>query len=96
MDAPWQGDANGWVTTLKKARAAGLQTNLELASIAPERLAALVRPCLPHLDLLVVNDHEIGGIAGIETVRGRQDRCRPPVSAAAKAVLEHGRHGQSS
>ncbi len=41
MDAAWNGDANGWVATLKKARAAGLQTNLELASIAPERLAAL-------------------------------------------------------
>ena len=56
MDAPWAGEANGWVATLKKARAAGLKTNLELASIAPDRLAALVRPCLPHLDLLIVND----------------------------------------
>jgi sugar/nucleoside kinase (ribokinase family) len=89
MDAPWQGDANGWVTTLKKARAAGLQTNMELASLAPERLAALLRPCLPHLDLLVVNDHEIAGIAGIETVvDGRTDVAA--CEAAAKAVLDMG------
>ena len=89
MDGPWGDDANGWVTTLKKARAAGLVTNIELASIAPERLTALVRPCLPHLDLVVVNDHEIGGIAGIETVpdhRTDVDAC----IAAAKTVLAGG------
>ena len=68
MDAP-QGDAaNGWVATLCAARAAGFLTSLELASVAPERLAALVRPCLPHLDYLVVNDTEIGALAGRVTV----------------------------
>ena len=89
MDGPWDGDANGWVTTLRKARAAGLLTNIELASIAPERLTALVRPCLPYLDLVIVNDHEIGGIAGIETVRDHRtdvDAC----IAAAKAVVAEG------
>ncbi len=89
MDGGWAGEANGWVATLKKARAAGLETNLELASIAPERLAALVRPCLPHLDLLVVNDSEIAGIAGIETVgdgKTDPDAC----IAAAKAALALG------
>ncbi|HET7716510.1 MAG TPA: carbohydrate kinase family protein [Bauldia sp.] len=93
MDGPWQGDANGWVTTLKQAKAAGLVTNLELASIAPERLAALVRPCLPHLDLLVVNDAEIGGIAGIETVRNGTTDTEACVMAARKALemgaMEH-------
>ena len=34
-----------------------------------ERLAALVRPCLPHLDYLIVNDVEMGAIAGIATLR---------------------------
>jgi sugar/nucleoside kinase (ribokinase family) len=89
MDAPWKDEANGWVATLKKAQASGIRTNMELASIAPERLAALVRPCLPHLDLLVVNDHEIAGIAGLQTVRnGKAD----PVAceAAARAVLAMG------
>jgi sugar/nucleoside kinase (ribokinase family) len=68
MDAPWQGEANGWVAVLKKARAAGLMTNLELVSVAPPRIAALAQPCLPYLDLLVVNDHEAGAIAGEQTV----------------------------
>jgi sugar/nucleoside kinase (ribokinase family) len=89
MDAPQAGEANGWVIVLKKARAAQLATNMELASIAPRRLGALVRPCLPYLDLLVVNDHEIGGIADIETVKDGRTQigaCR----AAAETVLSLG------
>lgn len=68
MDAPWQGEVNGWVAVLKKARAAGLLTNIELVSIEPSRIAALARPCLPYLDMMVVNDHEIGAVAGEKTV----------------------------
>lgn len=89
MDGPWGSDANGWVTTLRKARAAGFACNLELASIHPERIGELVRPCLPHLDYLIVNDAEIGGIAGIETVR---ERVTSPQACleAAQAALEQG------
>ncbi|MCT7378165.1 carbohydrate kinase family protein [Chelativorans salis] len=64
LDAPWSGEANGWVSVLRKARAAGIKTNLELCSIPAERLAGLVRPCLPYLDSLIVNDFEIAAIAG--------------------------------
>lgn len=86
MDAPWQDEPSGWVAVLKKALAAGLTTNIELVSIAPERIAELVRPCLPHLDLIVVNDHEAGGVAGTATVRGGAAdpaACR----LAAEAIL---------
>jgi sugar/nucleoside kinase (ribokinase family) len=89
MDAPWHGEANGWVAALKQARAAGLMTNLELCSIAPDRLAALIRPCLAHLDLLIVNDHEIGAVAGIDTV-SKSVADIPACLAAAKAVLARG------
>ena len=89
MDGAWHDDANGWVATLRKARAASLKTNMELASIAPQRLAALVRPCLPHLDLLVVNDHEIAGIAAVDAVRDGNTDLSACV-AAAKAVLAMG------
>ena len=82
MDGPWGDDANGWVATLRAARAAGFLTSLELASIAPERIAAIVRPCLPHLDLLIVNDSEIGALSGEATLRdGGTD-----VEACARAV----------
>ncbi len=89
MDAPWNDDANGWVTVLRRARAAGLETNMELASVAAEKLAEVVRPCLAHLDMLIVNDFEIGAIAGNATAaEGRADleRC----VEAAKAVMEWG------
>jgi sugar/nucleoside kinase (ribokinase family) len=69
LDAPWQGDANGWLTLLKKARSAGMITNFELVMIEPKRLAGILHPCLPHLDYLVVNDWEIGALAGEATYK---------------------------
>jgi sugar/nucleoside kinase (ribokinase family) len=89
LDAPWRDEPNGWVAVLKKARAAGLQTNLELASIDRGLMARLVAPCLPHLDFLIVNDMEIGAIAGVETIvdgASDKDACL----RAARAVLERG------
>lgn len=89
LDAPWQGEPSGWVAVLRSARAAGLQTNMELASIDPGLMARLVAPCLPHLDFLIVNDMEIGAIAGVETIRaGAPDR--QACAHAARAVLERG------
>ena len=67
MDAPFAGEPNGWVAVLGKARAAGLRTNMELASVAPDTIARLIRPCLPLLDFLIINDVEIGALAGMAT-----------------------------
>ncbi|MDQ0471192.1 carbohydrate kinase family protein [Labrys wisconsinensis] len=86
MDAPWQGDANGWVTVLKRARAAGLETNLELASVERERLSALAHACLPHLDMLIVNDTEIGAIGGEDTVQGGVTDVEACIRAARSAL----------
>lgn len=89
MDSPWRGDSNGWVTVLKAARASGLETNLETITIAPDRLAALVTPCLPHLDYLVVNDFEIGAICGIET-RGVAGTDLVAVRKAMETTMRRG------
>ncbi|UVC08580.1 carbohydrate kinase family protein [Rhizobium sp. TH2] len=89
MDAAWQDDENGWVTVLKAARRVGLETNLELCTVTPERLRGLILPCLPHLDTLIVNDSEIGALAEMVTVRdGRTDveAC----TAASAAILGQG------
>lgn len=89
LDAPWQDEPSGWVAVLRKARAAGLQTNMELASVDRDLMARLVAPCLPHLDFLIVNDMEIGAIAGVETIlAGAPDR--QACTRAARAVLERG------
>ncbi|MBV1703743.1 MAG: carbohydrate kinase family protein [Hyphomicrobiales bacterium] len=89
MDRACEGEVNGWAATLKAARRAGLATDLELVSIAADRLAALALPCLPHLDLLVVNDFEIGALAGVET---RRDGVADPagVTAALRAIMSTG------
>jgi sugar/nucleoside kinase (ribokinase family) len=90
MDRPWSGEANGWVATLRKARAAGLKTDLELMTISAERIAALGRPCLPHLDTLIVNDFEIGALTGRETRRRDGSTDIEAVSAAIGAALDEG------
>ncbi|URK89388.1 hypothetical protein LP421_33755 (plasmid) [Rhizobium sp. RCAM05350] len=62
LDTHQQSDENGWSQILQKAKAAGIKTNLELASIEPETMRRIVFPCLHHLDMLVVNDLEIGSL----------------------------------
>ncbi len=68
MDQPWEDDASGWITVLRKARVAGLKTNLELVSVDEQTIHRMGRPCLAELDYLIINDTEIGGLAGIPTV----------------------------
>ena len=90
MDRRWQGEANGWVAVLRKARAAGLGANLELMTTRAERLAELGRPCLPHLDCLIVNDYEIGALAGLKTRRADGSTDPAAVARAIDAALALG------
>ena len=90
MDVPWRGDASGWVAVLRKARAVGLAANLELMTTRAERLAGLGRPCLPHLNWLIVNDYEIGALAGLETRRADGSTDPAAVARAIDATLALG------
>jgi sugar/nucleoside kinase (ribokinase family) len=63
MDAP-SAHGNGFAEALARARAAGLRTNLELVCVEPERIRALARPCLPHLDTIIINELEAAAITG--------------------------------
>jgi len=90
MDAPWRGDANGWVAVLEAAKRAGLMTNLEMKTTSAERLARLCRPCLPHLDYLIVNDFEIGALANVQTRRADGSTDVAAVKRAIAAALERG------
>jgi sugar/nucleoside kinase (ribokinase family) len=65
MDAA-TADGNGWSTLLRHARSAGMHTNMELVSLAPERLAEVAVPCLPHLSSIVVNELEAGALTSID------------------------------
>jgi sugar/nucleoside kinase (ribokinase family) len=73
------------VATLRAARVAGLQTNIELMTTAASRLAALARPCLPHLDLVIVNDFEVGAIVERRT---RRTDGATDVAAVSRAIDE--------
>ncbi len=90
LDSDWQGSANGWQAVLKKAKAAGLQTNLELVSISPQHIFNIASPCLAWLDSLIVNEYEVGALAQMATTdsvgKPDADRCL----AAAKQVLSRG------
>lgn len=89
LDAPCGEHANGWAATLEKAQAAGYQTNMELISMAPERIRELAHPCLPHLDTIIINDVEVGALADLKTVtNGATDLVA--VEDAALKTLELG------
>jgi sugar/nucleoside kinase (ribokinase family) len=90
MDVPCRGQANGWVAVLKAAKGAGLLTNLEMMTTSAERLAELGRPCLPHLDFLIVNDYEIGALAGVATRRADGSTDVAAVGRAIRKALELG------
>jgi sugar/nucleoside kinase (ribokinase family) len=92
MDAPDATGGNGWSRLLARAQAAGLRTNLELATMAPQRQAALARPCLAHLDTVIVNELEAGAVTGIDVTAPTVDG---PVEwraleAMARALVEAG------
>lgn len=83
LDAPWQGEVSGWVAVLKKARAAGLKTSIEMCPVPPEVSARVGRPCVPYIDYVIVNDAEAGALAGVRTiVDGRADVARCHEAAA--------------
>jgi sugar/nucleoside kinase (ribokinase family) len=88
MDGSGPG-GNGWAELLPRARAAGLRTNMELVTLAPERQRELVLPCLPHLDSIVINEMEAAAVAEIDTHQGgAPDFGR--AEAAALRILELG------
>ncbi len=93
MDVPWLAHANGWVAVLKAARHAGLMTNLEMMTTSAERLAELGRPCLPHLDFLIVNDFEVGALVGVATRCGDGSTDVAAVERAIAKALELGAMG---
>ena len=89
LDGPSGGDPNGWVTVLRRAREAGLATNLEMVSGPPAEMRALVEPCLPHLDSLIVNDYEAAALTGLDVVTGEGTSARA-AREAARAILARG------
>jgi sugar/nucleoside kinase (ribokinase family) len=74
---------------LQQASALGFKTSVDLVSEDSDRFAAVVRPILPHLDYLIINEFEAGRSTGVEvTVDGKIDLAR--LAEAAARLLESG------
>lgn len=86
MDASIEGYSNGWAKVLKNAQANSILTSIEMVSIDPDRNRELAIPCLPYLDYLVVNDHEIGAIANLTTLESGKTNIDLCIDAARKAM----------
>ena len=95
MDRPRPGGGNGWSALLQRAQAAGLHTNLEMVSLAPDRTAEVARPCLPCLDSIVINELEAGALTGIEAAAPTADGPAdwPALEAMALGLIEQGVSG---
>ena len=89
LDGPWQDDANGWVTLLKKARAAGMKSNLEMASFDATLISNVVRPMLPHLDSLIINDFEAAAISTQRTVENGETNIAACRNAIEEIIQAH-------
>ena len=91
MDAP-TAEGNGWSDLLRRARSAGLHTNMELVSLAPQRLAEVALPCLPHLSSIVVNELEAGALTGVDApVPGPEGPVDwDALAAMARGLVERG------
>lgn len=86
MDAFTSDGENGWSEVLKQAQAKSILTSIEMVSIDQTRNKELVTPCLPFIDYLIVNDHEIGAIAGLATIQDGQTNVELCIKAAYNVV----------
>lgn len=89
LDAISEDGTTGASRLLEKAAALGFKTSADLVSEDSDRFAEVVRPVLPHLDYLILNEFEAARSTGVEiTVDGtiRADR----LSEAAAKLLQAG------
>ena len=89
LDGPWKNDANGWVTLLKKASAAGIKSNLEMASFEVTLIHEVVVPMLPHLNSLIINDFEAAALTGLRTVENGVTNIAACRSAIEEIIQAH-------
>jgi sugar/nucleoside kinase (ribokinase family) len=73
----------------RAARKVGMKTSADVVSEHSDRFARIVRPVLPELDYLFVNEFEITQITGIQTTRdGQVDRAA--IGRAAAELIKGG------
>src|SRR5687768_11817394 len=74
---------------LRGAQALGIKTSADVVSEHSDRFARIVRPALPELDFLFLNEFEVAQVTGIETApAGKIDPNA--VARAAEALIRGG------
>ena len=66
------GNGNGWTRVLKRAREAGMRTNMEMVFAEADFIRPIVRLCLPLLDSIIINEVEGGKVSGIPIRKGEE------------------------
>jgi len=85
LDIPGQDGETGAARVLRAAGREGMITVADLVSLESAEGGKKIRPCLPHVDLLFLNEIEAGVLLGEEIAPGE-----PSMKAAAKHILELG------
>jgi len=76
---------------LEKARQRGFLTSVDVVSEHSDRFVAVVRPVLPHVDILILNEFEAGASTGMTLLDG--DAVDPDLALeAAGCLLDYGVH----
>lgn len=88
LDAPL-GSGTAAASVLQAAQAAGMKTSADLVSEHSDRFARVVRPALPHLDYLFLNEFELGQVTGIATTN-RDQVDRAAIARAAAELIRGG------
>ncbi len=89
LDALSDDGTTGASRLLEKASALGFKTSADLVSEDSDRFASVIRPVLPHLDYLIINEFEAARTTGVEiTVDGKIQHER--LAEAAAKLIECG------
>ena len=64
-DSPTIDEPSQWVDLLKRARALGIESNMEMVHLDPKRTKELVLPCIPLLTSLIINESEAGELLDV-------------------------------
>ena len=91
LDQPCPNNGTVAAGLLKRARAEGFKTSLDVVSEDSDRFAAIVRPALRHADYAILNEFETERTTGIR-IRTEKGMDATALHHAARALLEAGVH----
>lgn len=90
LDAPDAAEGSVGAGVLRRLRAAGLHTSLDVVSSLGPRAREVVLPALPHVDALIINELEAGALSGVAMPDNDAELDLGALSEAAERLLAAG------